>query len=228
VCTGNICRSPFAHWLFQKRIHENGWIDVQVDSAGVLALPGNHATSMARKVAWEEHAVDLSKHRAKVVTKALISWSDLVLVMEKTQERDLLHTFPHAEGKLLLLRYFARSGSRRRGIADPYGLNHEAYRFCFLDIEEAVSGLTAYLEGTTRIFKPVQVSCYEGYRAQENPRSFVQDGKRHDITDVVDRWYDSPLGKRGKIVDYYKVQTKDGYFFLRYDRERDIWGIQES
>jgi len=99
---------------------------------------------MAQKVALE-HGTDLSSHRAKPVTTGLIVWSDIVLVMEKSHEQDLLAGFPEARGKVLLLRYFARHGSRKRGISDPYGLNYEAYRFCFLDIEEAVSGLLAYL-----------------------------------------------------------------------------------
>jgi protein-tyrosine-phosphatase len=159
LCTGNICRSAFADWFCRKRIQEKGLVDIQVDSAGVLALPGNPATAMAQKVAGAEHGIDLAKHRAKVITEDLVSWSDLVLVMEKTHEQDVLHGFPDAAGKVLLLRYFARSGSRRRGISDPYGLNYEAYRFCFLDIDEAVSGLIAYLEGTTMIFNPVKVSC---------------------------------------------------------------------
>jgi protein-tyrosine-phosphatase len=67
--------------------------------------------------------------------------------MEKSHEETLLTDFPEAEGKTRLIRQFARFGSKRRGIADPYGLKYDAYRFCFLDIEDAVSGLIDFLSG---------------------------------------------------------------------------------
>jgi hypothetical protein len=50
-----------------------------------------------------------------------------------------------AADKVFLIRHFARFGSRNRGVADPYGLNYDAYRFCFLDIEDAVLGLLEFL-----------------------------------------------------------------------------------
>jgi protein-tyrosine-phosphatase len=110
------------------------------ESAGLHALPGNPATNMAQRVAVE-HGVDLSIHKAKFVSKDLVVWSDLILVMEKSHEESLLENFPEATGKTILIRHFARFGSKSRGIADPYGLEYDAYRFCFLDIEDAVLGL---------------------------------------------------------------------------------------
>jgi protein-tyrosine phosphatase len=99
---------------------------------------------MAQRVAGE-FGVDLAEHRAKTVSKELVDWSSLILVMEKSHKDTLLTDFPEAEGKTRLIRNFARFGSRRRGIADPYGLKYDAYRFCFLDIEDAVSGLMDFL-----------------------------------------------------------------------------------
>jgi protein-tyrosine phosphatase len=99
---------------------------------------------MAQRVA-AEHGVDLSVHKAKFVTKDLVVWSDLILVMEKSHEESLLADFPEATGKTILIRHFARFGSKSRGIADPYGLEYDAYRFCFLDIEDAVLGLVDIL-----------------------------------------------------------------------------------
>jgi protein-tyrosine phosphatase len=99
---------------------------------------------MAQRVAVE-YGVDLSDHEAKFVSKDLVAWSDLILVMEKPQEDTLLANFPEATGKARIIRHFARFGSKSRGIADPYGLEYDAYRFCFLDIEDAVSGLIEFL-----------------------------------------------------------------------------------
>jgi protein-tyrosine-phosphatase len=57
----------------------------------------------------------------------------------------LIANFPEATDKSFLIRRFGRFGAQNRGIADPYGLQYDAYRFCFLDIEDAVSGLIEFL-----------------------------------------------------------------------------------
>jgi len=144
VCIGNICRSPFAQGLFTKLVRQEGHKGFDAGSAGLLALPGNSATFLAQKVA-ARHGVDLTGHRAKRLSRELVDRSDLILVMEKPHKDELLADFPEAADKTFLMRRFARFGSRIRGIADPYGLQYDAYRFCYLDIEDAVSGLVDYL-----------------------------------------------------------------------------------
>jgi protein-tyrosine phosphatase len=144
VCIGNICRSPFAHAFFKKLVNQKRFQGLRAESAGLFALHGNSATYLAQRVA-EEFGVDLAEHRAKSVSKELVAWSSMILVMEKSHEDTLLIDFPEAKGKTQLIRHFARFGSKRRGIADPYGLEYDAYRFCFVDIEDAVSGLIDFL-----------------------------------------------------------------------------------
>ena len=148
VCWGNICRSPFAEALFRKLSAESGRKDLAGDSAGLYALPGNPATEMARKVA-AEFDVDLSRHGAKLTSKALVDWSDLILVMEKSHRDTIVNDVPEARDKTLLMKHFARFGPKNRAIADPYGLNYDAYRFCFVDIEDAVLGLLEVLSDGT-------------------------------------------------------------------------------
>ena len=144
LCTGNICRSPFAQWLFTKLVSQQKVKGLVAESAGLLALPGNSATYMAQRVA-AEHDVDLGEHQAKSLSGELVAWSDLILFMEKSHQDMLLNSFPESKDKAMLIRHFARFGSKKRGIADPYGLDYEAYRFCFLDIEDAVTGLIGFL-----------------------------------------------------------------------------------
>ena len=144
VCIGNICRSPFAQELFTKMVHQEGHKGFHADSAGLIALPGNSVTFLAQKVA-AEHGVDLAGHKAKRLSQELVDWSELILVMEKSHKDELLANFPEATDKTFLIRRFSRFGSRNRGIADPYGLQYDAYRFCYLDIEDAVSGLMDFL-----------------------------------------------------------------------------------
>ena len=125
-------------------MRQEGHKGFYADSAGLLALPGNSVTFLAQKVA-AEHGVDLAEHQAKRLSQKLVDWADLILVMEKVHKDELLAEFSEATGKTFLLRRFARYGSRNRGVADPYGLQYDAYRFCYIDIEDAVSGLVNQL-----------------------------------------------------------------------------------
>lgn len=224
VCAGNICRSPFAAAFMKDRIDREGLEDIAVDSAGLIALPGNTVTPLAQKVALE-HDVDLSAHRAKPVSGELLEWADLILVMEKPQRDELAARYPGTQGRCLLLRHFARYGSRTRGIADPYGLQYESYRFCFLDIADAVSGLVAYLKTQERRYAVISVQCYEGMSANESPRSFQWEGKDHEIARILDRWYATDRDNTD-VNNYFRVLCKDGsVHLLRYNRLFDQWAI---
>lgn len=146
VCTGNICRSPMAEWLLRKLLEDRPIIEVQVRSAGFIALPGNTATHLAMVVA-KEHGVDLERHQAQPLASSLIREADLILVMEPEHRRELLYHRPEAASKVFLLRHFAPSGGRDRAIADPYGRDLEAYRSCFQEIRECVEALFDWLSG---------------------------------------------------------------------------------
>ncbi|MBW2108325.1 MAG: low molecular weight protein arginine phosphatase [Deltaproteobacteria bacterium] len=225
VCTGNICRSPFAAALADTLARQEGLVILEADSAGLLVLPGNPATPMAQRVA-REYGVDLSTHSAKPVSAALVAWCDMVLVMEHSHKKALLEAYPEASDKVVFLRHFARHGSRQRGISDPYGLDYEAYRFCYLDIQDAVLGLVEHLTNRPTAFEPVRVTCYEGYKACESPRQFEWKGRTHEVHEVIDRWYEAGRAAPYTPYDYFKIKTPDGkIFILQYDRHRDTWGI---
>jgi protein arginine phosphatase len=135
-----------AEWLLRKLLEDRPILEVQVRSAGFIALPGNPATHVAMVVA-KEHGIDLSQHRAQPLTSSLIRDADLILVMEPEHRRELLYHRSEAAAKVFLLRHFAPSGDRDREIADPYGMDMEAYRLCFQEIRECVESLFHWLSG---------------------------------------------------------------------------------
>ena len=135
-----------AEWLLRKLVEARPILEVQVRSAGFIALPGNPATHIAMVVA-KEHGIDLSQHRAQPLTSSLIRDADLILVMEPEHRRELLYHRSEAASKVFLLRHFAPSGDRDREIADPYGMDMEAYRSCFQEIRECVESLFHWLSG---------------------------------------------------------------------------------
>jgi hypothetical protein len=72
----------------------------------------------------------------------------------------------------------------------------------------------------------VPVEAYSGYRADERPTAFVLDGKRHEVAEVLDRWYEGGLQPRDQRLDYHKVRTTEGReFLMRYNFQFDVWSV---
>jgi protein-tyrosine phosphatase len=132
--------------LLQKLLQKNAIGGMEIGSAGLTPLPGSPASYNAIRVA-QENSICLLKHEARLVTRELVDKADLILVMGSAQCQQLISGHPQASKKVLLLRHFARFGSRDRSIHDPYGINIEAYRFCFEDMKECVESLLEWLRG---------------------------------------------------------------------------------
>lgn len=67
--------------------------------------------------------------------------------------------------------------------------------------------------------KPVEVECYAGYQADQEPRAFVLEGQRHKIVTIVDRW-------REPDADFFRVRTGDGeLYLLQHDGATDAWFV---
>jgi hypothetical protein len=75
-------------------------------------------------------------------------------------------------------------------------------------------------------YERIQVQCYSGYRINESPISFVYKGIRHDITEVIDRWYEGGSIPGRPSMDYFKVRTSMGEeYILRYNSLFDAWAL---
>lgn len=75
-------------------------------------------------------------------------------------------------------------------------------------------------------YEKITVECYSGYKADERPTAFVYQNCRHDISEIMDRWYEGGLDPRRPRVDYFKVRTTHGkVFFLRYVSLFDVWTV---
>lgn len=146
VCTGNTCRSPMAKAL--ARQWQGGNPEWEVDSAGASAVPGQRASEGAIRV-MEEKKLDLSGHRSQPLTQALIDAADLVVVMTDSHKSSVLHRFPGAAGRVVLLNEF---NARHPGedVPDPFGMKTEVYRAIRDEIEAAMPELMMHLHGLYR------------------------------------------------------------------------------
>src|SRR6476646_5101831 len=117
VCSGNTCRSPMAEALARKIAQRRGIADVDISSAVTNAWDNVPATDEALLVGMERE-VDLTGHRSRKLTPAIVSEADLIFVMTPghlEQVRAL-----GGRGKVHVLDEYA-SGSTNGGIGDPFG-----------------------------------------------------------------------------------------------------------
>ena len=118
VCTGNTCRSPLAEAIARREAIERGLADVEVASAGTSAWEGAPASDGALLVALER-SLDLSGHRAQMLTRELVERHDVILAMgpHHLERAEALG----GEGKTFLLSVFAANAPSDRAISDPFG-----------------------------------------------------------------------------------------------------------
>jgi protein-tyrosine phosphatase len=108
VCTGNICRSPFAERLVRVRARNPGL--VATASAGVRPLRG-HAIDRPIAAALQSYGVDPHGHRARAVTAGFVAAADLVLTAESAHRARVLQMDPGALRRTFTLREFAHLGA---------------------------------------------------------------------------------------------------------------------
>ena len=129
VCTGNICRSPLAASLLERALKDRG-LEVEVTSAGTGAWDGAPASEGAYLVGLER-GLDLSGHRARLLTRELVEEADLILTMachHRARVDEL-----GGEGKVFVLGEYAGKGSDE--VSDPFGGDLAIYRDTAQELE---------------------------------------------------------------------------------------------
>ncbi len=135
VCTGNVCRSPLAEAIMRRELAEIGREDFEVTSAGTGAWEGAPASEGAYLVALEQ-GLDLSAHRARLLTRELVQQADVILTMarhHRTRVEEL-----GGDGRTYLLGEYAGRSGPEAEISDPFGGELEVYRRTFEELEELI------------------------------------------------------------------------------------------
>lgn len=127
ICHANICRSPMAEGLFRKAVP-----GAQICSAGMSALVGHGADQVAVQMAAEA-GIDITSHRARMLTDAITRDADLILVMDDLQRKSVLAQYPYARGKV-----FRLAETAKQDIPDPYQQSPEVFHAVFSMIQNGV------------------------------------------------------------------------------------------
>ena len=153
VCTGNICRSPLAHRVFEqqarKRRLENQF---EVESSGIDHWHiGENADSRMRRVA-KEHGV-LLHHRARQITASDIEEYDVIFAMSAGHLRSIRSMAPGSahdlEGRLFLFRQFdpeVAGATRPPDVPDPYYGGTNGFEEVFQIVERTCEAILDEIE----------------------------------------------------------------------------------
>ena len=119
VCTANQIRSPFAAALFRRKLEARGveltpW---RIESAGTWTEEGFPVWPPLLEVARQWN-LDLSAHRSRPVSWALLRHFNLILTMESGHKEALRVEFPAAAERIFLLSEMAGPSF---DVRDPIG-----------------------------------------------------------------------------------------------------------
>ena len=135
VCTGNICRSPLAAALLQRALTERGVEGMDVSSAGTGAWDGAPVSEGAYLVGLER-GLDLSAHRARLLTRELIEEADLVLTMARHHRARVDEL--GGEGRVFVLGEYAGREGDEAEVSDPFGGDLEVYRDTSVELQALI------------------------------------------------------------------------------------------
>jgi len=121
---------------------------VDVQSAGTSAGDGQPATAAAIETVAGA-GLDLSGHRARRVTSAMLSAAELILVMESTHARSVLALGADPE-RTHVLSEWPDGGEPGLPISDPFGGSQEIYEECWNRICRHVERLAPRVLETLR------------------------------------------------------------------------------
>ncbi|HEX9704974.1 MAG TPA: low molecular weight protein arginine phosphatase [Gemmatimonadales bacterium] len=125
VCTGNICRSPLAEALMRRALEQRDLGRIEVLSAGTGAWDGAPASEGAYLVGLER-GLDLSSHRARLLTRELVEDADLVLTMARHHRARVDEL--GGEGRVHVLGEYAGREGDDTEVSDPFGGDLDVYR----------------------------------------------------------------------------------------------------
>lgn len=148
VCLGNICRSPTAHGVLERKLAMAGLSDVvEVDSAGTAAWHIGKQPDLRSQDAAKKRNYDLSHLRARQAVADDFLEYDYVLAMDESNLDNLKAILPVGQVKTqpqLFLQAFSTPNLKAQGLTevpDPYYGEKDGFEEVLDMVEEACDQL---------------------------------------------------------------------------------------
>ena len=144
VCSGNICRSPFAEGYLRMRLEQRGLRRWRVSSGGTLDIVGEPASEPAVRLA-RQYGFELEAHRSKGLASSTIARARVILVMEEAHLREVATQWPQKASAIRLVNEFhpaVSDSAMPPDVEDPVGGSIAEHRRCF---EPMIASLDAFV-----------------------------------------------------------------------------------
>ena len=137
VCLGNICRSPLAQGILEKKVFKS----VIIDSAGTAGYhigknPDQRSIDIGNK-----NGVDISNYKARQFSKDDFKKFDHIYVMDNSNYKDVIGQAESIEDEKkvnLIL-------SSNQEVPDPYYLDEKGFKNCYRLLDNACENIVKEL-----------------------------------------------------------------------------------
>jgi protein-tyrosine-phosphatase len=136
-----------AEALLVRELKSRGIENVEAVSAGTGAWDGAPASEGAYLVGLE-HGLDLSGHRARLLTRDMVQQAELILTMAR-HHRARVHELG-GEGRTHVLGEYAGRTGAEAEVSDPFGGDLELYRGTYAELESLIRAAVERLESELR------------------------------------------------------------------------------
>lgn len=113
-------------------------LDVETASAGMAAEAHYRVPEVVKRLLAAEGVPPFS-HKARLATREILRWADLILVMTAEHQDHLLELYPEFASRTRLFREAAGFGDE--DVEDPMALSDEVFARCLTVIRETLEAL---------------------------------------------------------------------------------------
>ena len=144
VCLGNICRSPAAEGVLQRLVEEQKLSHrFEIDSAGTYSGHRGQLPDPRMRRHASRRGYNLT-HRARPITIDDFEDFDIIVVMDESNRRTLMHlaASPEQQAKIVMMGdYIVKLRAHYDYVPDPYYEGAEGFQLVLDLLEDACSNL---------------------------------------------------------------------------------------
>jgi protein-tyrosine phosphatase len=146
VCLGNICRSPLAEGILQKKLADAGLSKIVVDSAGTINNHVGQHPDQRSILNAKKHGVDISRHTGRQLMESDFSNFQKIYVMDSSNYSDamkLAKTSEEREKVQMILNEL--EPGKNASVPDPYFGGEQGFELVFQLLDKACAVITEKL-----------------------------------------------------------------------------------
>jgi protein-tyrosine phosphatase len=153
VCLGNICRSPIADGLLRKKVKEQG-LDVEVDSAGTIALHQGEAPDSRMVETARKNGTDISFLRARQFKVEDFENFDYIFSMDFSNQKNILSLARNEEDRNKVNMLLGDlTDQEEASVPDPYYGTQKDFEHVYELVDHATDMLIEKLKITKQLIK---------------------------------------------------------------------------